>query len=151
MRFIIIWRITPACVYGLFDKCIILSCCINHMLKSFGLIRVWNELYSWHCDSLLNLDLLCMFFCWPVFLRKHRADLQPCTNTHGHSRFSIPCKSHSRTWLKLEVDWRLLFLYSRVKRCREHELSSPGGVVSLSRQTWQQLLSLSLCLPLVVT
>lgn len=43
----------------------------NHMLKSFGLIRVWNELYLWHCDpySLLNLDLLFMFFCWPVFLR----------------------------------------------------------------------------------
>ncbi len=128
----------------------------NHMLKSFGLIRVWNELYLWHCDpySLLNLDLLFMFFCWPVFLRnlypQKTAGWSAAVHKLTHSRsWSLACFHPSQISFQ-DVsgrDWRhrgfllhnccLLLLYSCVKRCSEHVLSS-------SQQTWQQLLSLSL-------
>lgn len=135
----------------------------NHMLKSSGLIWGWNELYLWHCDpySLLNLDLLFMFFHWPVFLWKlypqKTAGWSAAVHRRTCSRSNTLALFHplqisfqdicGRDWSHrgfLLCNCHLLLLYSCVKRCHKHVLSSPGGL-SLC-PTRQQLLSLSLSL-----
>lgn len=42
-------------VYGAFDRCFILIWRVNHMVKSFSLIWVWNAIYLWHCDPYVLL------------------------------------------------------------------------------------------------